>query len=448
MRNLSQWLEYIESAHSQSIDMGLARVSKVFERLSLNFGHICVVTVAGTNGKGTTCRFIEQACIQAGYQVAVYSSPHIENFNERIRLQGEDVLDEPLCNAFARVHKAAKHFKDGDPISLSYFEYATLCCFVIFADAKPDICLVEVGLGGRLDATNIVDANIGVITSIGLDHQDYLGSTTELIAAEKAGVIKPAQQVVIGYANMHESVKTVLKSLTNTFLASEIDFGIESKQILNTQSVNDFGWINVQQQKHQFDLSRSNIPPQNVMTGIATLQLIAKYLQCEESLLLPIDAISKLIAKVNMPGRLQTLSHFPYILLDVAHNEDSARYLVARMKQMQYKQCHIVIGMLKDKNIEATIDCLAELDAKWYCVDLPTERGEKAERLLKAVDKYGQISQSFKNVKLALQEAVHRYGTNDMILVVGSFILASRCMVALNELAIDTTLKGKKLTND
>lgn len=445
MRTLSQWLKYIETAHTQTIDMGLARVSKVFNRLSLNYANTCVVTVAGTNGKGTTCRFIEQACIQAGYKVGVYSSPHIENFNERIRLQGQDAPDDVLSDAFARVYQAANHYQQEEIVSLSYFEYATLCALVVFADASLDVCLLEVGLGGRLDATNIIDANIGVITSIGLDHQSYLGNTTELIAAEKAGIIKPKQKVVIGYANMHESVQHKLKNLNNTFLAREIDFGIESAPIENSNQneISHMGWLNVHQEKLQFDVSSTNIPPQNVLTAIACLQLISKHFACDDALLLPIEQIRKLIQNVSMPGRLQTLSHLPNIILDVAHNEDSAKYLVGRMQQIQYKQCHIVIGMLKDKNIEATIDCLAELNAKWYCSDLPTERGEKAARLAKSVESHGQFNQSFNNVTLALQQAIHNYGTNDIILVVGSFILASECMIAIKELAIESTLQGK-----
>lgn len=447
MPNLSQWLKYIETAHTQTIDMGLARVSEVFDRLSLNFKNTCIITVAGTNGKGTTCRFIEQACLQAGYQVGVYSSPHIENFNERVRLQGHDVGDQHLSDAFARVHHAANSSEAGVPISLSYFEYATLCSLVVFSEANLDICILEVGLGGRLDATNIIDANIGVITSIGLDHQSYLGDTTELIAAEKAGIIKPAQQVVIGYANVHESVKAILKKNNSTFMVSEKDFGLVASDSVNTDPRQCRkglqGWINTSNQQIHFNLAEALIPPQNIMTALGTLQLIAKHFKCEETLVLAKDALVTLIPEVCMPGRLQTVSISPLIMLDVAHNEDSARYLVRRVQQMQYKHCHIVIGMLKDKNIEATIDCLADLNASWYCVDLPTERGEEAQRLAKAVAKHKQTSQSFGNVKLALEQAVHDYDTNDMILVVGSFILASSCMGALNELRLESTLQGK-----
>lgn len=445
MRNLSQWLDYIETAHTQSIDMGLARVRKVYDRLSLNFSQSCIVTTAGTNGKGTTCRFVEQACLKAGYTVGVYSSPHIERFNERIRVQGVDASDTKLTYAFNKVDIAAKHFEGGEKISLSYFEYATLCALVIFAENKLDICLLEVGLGGRLDATNIIDADIGVITSIGLDHQEYLGNTTELIAAEKAGIIKHEQQVVIGYSNVHESVKTILNKFRNPVLEREKNFGIEKSTTTdNSQhAIKLRGWLKAKEQNYLFDLDKANIPAQNVMTAIATLQLIARHVSSNEPLLLASKDIQNLISEINMPGRLQTLSNKPKILLDVAHNEDSAKYLVNRIQQMPYKNIHIIIGMLKDKNIEKTITCLNAIDASWYCVDLPTSRGEKASRLVSSLEFHGQTSQSFENVKLALQQTVQGCGTNDMILVVGSFILASECMVAINELALESTIQGE-----
>jgi len=425
--------------------MGLARVSIVAKRLGLDFTNICVVTVAGTNGKGTTCRFIEQACLKSGYKVGLYSSPHIENFNERIRLQGLDAADSVLCDAFAQVHHTANHatndVESSEAISLSYFEYATLCALLIFSEANVDVCLLEVGLGGRLDATNIIDANIGVITSIGLDHQSYLGDTTELIAAEKAGIIKPAQKVVIGYADMHDSVKKILGNLNSKFTARDIDFGICDSSSQNGEQGEGLksGWINILKKKQLIDLTRSCIPAQNIMTAIAALHFIAQHFGRSEPLLLTTTALHKLIPNVSMPGRLQTLCQSPHVVLDVAHNEDSAKYLVHQVKQIKYKKCHIIIGMLEDKNVEATIDCLAALDATWYCTDLPTKRGEKAPRLINAVNHHSQACEAFTNVKLALKQAINQYRTNDMILVVGSFVLAAECMSAINELAICST---------
>jgi dihydrofolate synthase/folylpolyglutamate synthase len=455
---LDEWLQYIETAHTQEIDMGLDRVVKVLDRLSLNFSTICVVTVAGTNGKGTTCRFIEQACLHVPYRVGVYASPHIANFNERIRVCGVDVDDATLCAAFAKVYDAAQgsydergksseHVSDNgtqhekpakkdnknNSISLSYFEYATLSALLVFAESNLDICILEVGLGGRLDATNIVDAHIGVITSIGLDHQAYLGNTTEAIAGEKAGIIKPAQQVVIGYSNMHQSVNEILKRFSNQALICDQDFGLRQNKADEADSSHKLGWINMNGQPSTFSLQNSKIPPQNIMTALASLHLIANFFNHSKPLLLSNKALEALIDTVSVPGRFELISKSPHIILDVAHNEDSAKYLLTRMQQKQFNKCHIIIGMLKDKNIEATIDQLSALNAKWYCVDLPTDRGEKAERLQRAVYKHKQEAEKFENVSMGLQQAIVHFRTNDIILVVGSFILASNFMQALLE---------------
>lgn len=452
MRSLAQWLAYIESAHPDEIDMGLSRIRQVFSNLGLVFPITCFVTVAGTNGKGTTCRFIEQACLTKGYSVGVYSSPHILQFNERIRINGKDASDQILCNAFEKVYQATYPSGNGannaqtendkinqTPITLTYFEYATLCALAVFAEQQVDICLLEVGLGGRLDATNIIDADISVITSIGLDHQSYLGDTKELIAAEKAGIFKPAQHVVIGYADMQNSVKDALH-------AKQLD----TKQNVALLRNRDFGedWLKLSSLAYtannevvKFDVQSAKIPKQNVMTAIATLMQIARVMQTEKFIrlntsikpdanlfLLPQKSIQNLITQVQMPGRCQIIKTQPLTILDVAHNEDSAEYLVKKLEQFEYNRCHIVIGMLKDKNIEATIDRLAQLNANWYCVDLPTNRGEKAIRLSNAVKVHQQTAKSFENLKMGLQEAMRASDSNDMILVVGSFVLASLCL--------------------
>lgn len=457
MQNLNEWLAYIDSAHSQAIDMGLDRVVKVYRRLSLDFSSTCMVTVAGTNGKGTTCRFIEQACLQVPFRVGVYASPHIEQFNERIRVDGHDADDAMLCAAFAKVQAAASGLATQtlltdntpshasavavDAISLSYFEYATLAALVIFAESKLDVCVLEVGLGGRLDATNIIDAHIGVITSIGIDHQAYLGNTTEAIAGEKAGIIKPLQSVVIGYTEMQASVAEVLSAFSNTALLCGEAFGLYPRLAgrgalssgCNSPVSDCSGWINIDNKRLDIALNNAKIPPQNIMTALATLHLISRYFARAEPLLLTYTTLQALIAKVSVRGRFEVLSESPRIILDVAHNEDSAKYLVQRMQQMHFGHCHLVIGMLKDKNIEATIAHLSVLTPTWYCVDLPTERGEKGERLLTAVHSHQQEGRKFDSAANGLKQAVDAASEDDVILIVGSFILASQCMQVMTQ---------------
>lgn len=410
---LAEWLAYIESTHHQNIDMGLTRSRKVFMDMDIHFSKSCVITVAGTNGKGSTCRFIEQACLQAGLKVGVYSSPHITAFNERIRIDGHDVSDQAICEAFSAVEQAKQN------TSLTYFEYATLAAFWAFAQNELNVIIIEVGLGGRLDATNIVDADIGVITSIGLDHQAYLGDTTNDIAREKAGIIKPNQQVVVGYAPVHNSVLESISSNNAVALFREQDFDDSNMFLANGQTIH-------------FNTAESKIPLSNVMTAIATLKCMAKVLKVDETLLLAHNDLQALINEVSMPGRLQVLSTQPYIVLDVAHNEAAAELVVKKLQQMSYARCHIVIGMLKDKNIEATLKRFNELSPyMWYCVDLPSERGEKAARFVPTLISLQQSNQCFSSLKEALQAAIDSAIADDLILVVGSFIVAQQCMLAL-----------------
>jgi len=410
---LSEWLAYIESTHHQSIDMGLTRSRKVFVDLGIDLSSSCVITVAGTNGKGSTCRFIEQVCLEAGLSVGVYSSPHIVAFNERIRINGKDLSDALICEAFKSVEDAKQE------TSLSYFEYATLAAFWAFAQNPLDVIIIEVGLGGRLDATNIVDADVGVITSIGLDHQSYLGNTTNDIAREKAGIIKPHQKVVIGYAPVHDSVRESIVLNEAVAVYRGQDFDDNTLFLPNEPSVS-------------FDISAAKIPQPNVMTAIAAIHCIATFLKAKEMLLLPHDKIQALINKVSMPGRLQVLQTTPYIVLDVAHNEAAATLVVKQLQQMTYSRCHIVIGMLKDKNIEATVECFNALaPVKWYCVDLPSDRGEKATRFNTILTQLKQDTECYNTLAKGLDAAKNNAKTDDLILVVGSFIVAQQCMLAL-----------------
>ena len=468
-RNLASWLQYIESTHISTINMGLTRTRKVFvclqqliqahlrenNRPTFSFENICVTTVAGTNGKGTTCRFIEQACLTAKLSVGVYASPHIQHFNERIRINGSDVSDTILCDGFAWVEQAraiaAEQAVNG-VLSLTYFEYATLCAFAQFMLSGVKVWVLEVGLGGRLDATNIIDANVSVITSIGLDHQSYLGDTTEQIAYEKAGIIKENQAVIVGYENVHQSVLKVIEQKQAKALMCEKDFG----HITNQASKQHRAWINLcnsfatnitqnsEKLRLEFDLAGAHFPAQNIMTAIACLSQMAQCLHQRqalinhkfEALLITPKQMQNLINSVNMPGRMQIVHESPMIILDVAHNQAAAEYLLSRLQQIEHAACHIVVGMLKDKNIEATINTLSKLNARWYCASLAPEisagRGEQALRLQKAVQANAQKAEAFDDVAAALQEAITQAQTNDMIVVLGSFIVASECMKLIN----------------
>ncbi len=436
---LKEWLEYIEQAHSTEIDMGLTRIRKVFSRLELSFSKQCIVSVAGTNGKGSTCRFIEQAGLRAGLKVGLYSSPHIERFNERIRVAGLDVEDEVLCQAFEQIDNAREE------ISLTYFEFATLCALVVFSQAQLDLIILEVGLGGRLDATNIIDADVGVITSIGLDHQSYLGDTLDEITREKAGIIKQKQHVVVGYTPLEPSIQELSQLHNGPVYLRGRDFGLDCP---DNKGVKDLGsneiqathvWLNALPDI-QYQLSEAALPKQNIATAIMALHCVKEVF--EEKSLEPISKttsntipninrlfdkgfLNDVITTVGMSGRYEIVSTYPKIILDVGHNEAAAEYLCNRLSSEGFSNVHILVGMLKDKNIEATLSALKTLNATFYCIDLPGPRGAKASRLLSALEQNNQSARAFVSFKAAYECILSSINDDDGALLLGSFLLAS-----------------------
>lgn len=431
MKTLSQWLSYIEQAHTQEIDMGLSRIKQVASKLQIDLASCVVVTVAGTNGKGSTCRFIEQTLLACDATVGVYSSPHIHQFNERIRLNGTNVSDQIICEAFNKIYTESATANNGQPISLTYFEYATLCALLIFSESELDVCLLEVGLGGRLDATNIIDADIGVITSIGLDHQDYLGDTLSEIAFEKAGIIKPKQHVVVGYDNPQSSLLNYIVE-TNTVFFKGVNFDI--KEDSTDKSV---GWVRFHDDLFEIDLSQANIPQQNIMSAIATLLFVFDKLLKRDAARFEsinyIDIAQSLVPQVTMMGRFQVLQKQPYIILDVAHNQAAAELVVKQCERLDYTSCYIIVGMLKDKNITDTIKALSALKPSWLCSELPGARAAKAEIIANVAKQYTNNVRILPSIESALNLAKNEASPSDLILVVGSFIVASECLHALDK---------------
>jgi dihydrofolate synthase/folylpolyglutamate synthase len=416
MKTLAQWLAKIEAGHPTDIDMGLDRVRDVAQRMHLDLSNAVVITVAGTNGKGTTCRLVEQFCLEAGLSVGVYSSPHILQFNERIRINGENASDSDICAAFESIESAKLS------VSMTYFEYATLGAMWLFQASQLDVVILEVGLGGRLDATNIIDADINVLTSIALDHQNYLGNTLDAIAYEKVGIVKANKHTVIGYAEHFGAAEQWLSAQHNKVLRYGIDFSYTSS------SDGCCGKITFDAKRIDYQWQSSAIPVPNIMTAIATLYwlqaLLNKPLSTKLNMILnKPEAASNIIQNTALAGRAQLIHRNPTILLDVAHNEASAAYLCAKIGTFSYSQCHIVVGMLKDKNIEQTLQSLGDIKAHWYCASLPTVRGESYQRLVRSVPIDGAISvNGFDSIANALSSAIKHAENTDMIVVLGSFI--------------------------
>ena len=399
---LATWLSYLEHLHSKTIDLGLARVSEVAARMAVLKPAPFVFTVAGTNGKGTTCRTLESVLMAAGFKVGVYSSPHLVRYTERVRVQGEELSELAHTTSFAEIEAARGE------ISLSYFEFGTLSALWLFQQAQLDVVILEVGLGGRLDATNIVDADVAVVTSIALDHTDWLGSDRESIGREKAGIFRGGKPAIVGEPDMPQTIAEVASEKGAQLLRRDVDWGYEAGE----QS-----WSFSDENGALTDLPLPQVPMPNAATALAALR--ASKLKVDE------QAIRDGIQKAMLPGRFQIISDTPRVILDVAHNPHAAAYLAGRLKTLpKTGRVLAVIGMLHDKDIAGTLENLkAEVD-DWYCAPLEGPRGATAEQLLEHL-RAGKV---YTSVAQAWYAAMADARPQDTVLVCGSFHTVAHVM--------------------
>jgi len=401
-RNLDEWLYYLENLHNSEIDMGLTRIGIVAKALAIDLSFAQVITVAGTNGKGTTCAFIENALLTKNISVAVYSSPHIEHFNERLRLNKKNIGDQPLINAFEKIEQARAE------ISLTYYEYTTLAALLIIMVVKPDVVILEVGLGGRLDATNIVDADIAVVTTVDLDHQAYLGNDRETIGFEKAGIMRAGQTVVIGDPQPPKSVLAHAESLNTDSYIRNNTFSIDNNE-------KSWTWTSA---LGQFDgLPSAHIPKDNVATALMVLLLLSARLSIEFS---SID-IAEIVNETRVAGRTEKFVDGCDVMLDVGHNPLAARYLAQTLKELNYDKVYAVVGMLADKDIASTLNELTEVIDGWYLASLQVTRGANAKKLQLSLAESAADIFCFDNVIDAYKMANHQSDINGLVLVFGSF---------------------------
>lgn len=350
LKNISEWLAHIEALHSKSIDLGLDRIQRVAETLSCHQFICPVITVAGTNGKGSCIATMASITSAAGLRVGTYTSPHLKQFNERIVIAGKMVDDAILCDAFEKIEKARMD------ISLSYFEFTTLAALLILQQANLDLVLLEIGLGGRLDAVNIVEPDIAVITSIGFDHQVYLGETLPEIAAEKAGIMRCNKPIIIA----DEKTKKLLKPHADSVNAVAVVIG-DAYQI---RMKNDM-WCWESKNDVIAELSIPRFPLENAAAAIAAVKRLndprisARHFQ---------DGM----AKVNIPGRFQVICQEPLTIIDVAHNPPAAFWL-AKQLQVTYpniKKWHAVFACQQDKAIaEIATNMMPAID-HWHLINL------------------------------------------------------------------------------
>ena len=403
---LAAWLDYLERLHSQPIELGLERVKQVAERLDLLKPAPTVFTIAGTNGKGTTCCTLESILLAAGLRVGVYSSPHLLRYTERVRIQGKELSEAQHCHSFAQIEAGRSN------ISLTYFEFGTLSALQLFKQAKLDVVILEVGLGGRLDATNIVDSDVAAVTSIAIDHTDWLGFDRESIGREKAGVFRSGKPAIVGELDMPQSIADVAATLGAKLYQRDKAWQFSQNNQNWSWQCDDRQWQN---------LPLPNVPLANAATALAVLHY--------SGLSLSEDAIRQGLLAASLPGRFQIVSEQPRLILDVAHNPHAARYLTDRLAQLPKQgKVRAVIGMLSDKDIAGTLACLSEQVDEWYCAPLEGPRGASAEQLAEHLAQ----SRQFSDVETAWRQAMQDAGPRDVVIVCGSFHTVAHVMAALN----------------
>jgi len=403
---LDEWLTWLESGQSARIELGLGRVAHVLQRMEQHAFDCPIITVAGTNGKGSCVALLEAILGAAGYRVGAYTSPHLLKYNERVRVGGVAVTDEALCEAFARVDAAR-----GDH-ELTYFEFGTLAAIALFARTAPDVVILEVGLGGRLDACNVLDADVALVTRIGLDHQDWLGEDRESIAIEKAGIFQAGRPAVCGDPEPPASVEAEARRIGATLSQSGDHFRFSLEP-------DGWWWWSDTQTYASLPLPKLQGAHQvaNAAAVLMALELLSEDLPVAEG------AIRKGLMETALPGRFQVIADEPELILDVAHNPQAATALAEQLRSRPCAgQTHAILGMLDDKDIEGFV---AELDAfvdHWYLAGLSVPRGLSAVSLAQRLREagYRSLSES-KGVVDAFECLKRRAAPQDRILVCGSF---------------------------
>ena len=411
--NLTDWLGYIESIHPSTIDLTLERIKIVIERLNLDIS-FPILTVGGTNGKGSTCSILESIYREAGYKVACYTSPHFLNFNERIKIQTLAVSDEVICEAFSRIESA----REG--VTLTYFEYGTIAAMIIFSEAHVDVAILEVGLGGRLDAVNVFDADCAIVTTVDLDHMDYLGHTREAIGFEKAGIYRTEKTSICGDFDPPQSLIKHAELIHADLKIIGKDFGYEAHHDSFDFLIDSTFVMNLPLPKLQGDFQLANAT--NALMAVKAM---------EDKLPLTEISIQKGITLTLLPGRFQEVKKMPSLILDVAHNPQAARSLSHNLKT------HVVLGktiavfsILKDKDIFGVINELNLDIDDWFIAEIQNERAASIETISNTIQKINPSAhiEAFRNIQEAYQFASKEVTRNDRIIVFGSFFTVADIM--------------------
>lgn len=415
---LQAWLDWQENYHPRVIDLGLERATMVYQALAIKPWKHVTITVAGTNGKGSCIAFLDAILRAAGYRVGTYTSPHFIKYNERIKIAGQEVSDDQICQAFERIEAVRNN------ISLSYFEFSTLAALDIFASAELDVQLLEVGLGGRLDAVNIVDSDVTIITSICIDHCDWLGATREAIGREKAGIYRSGVPAVIGDPEPPES-------LSQCALAEDVPLFCLGKAFHYNQKKDSWDWLSRQgNSKNYTDLPSPALQGDHQYANAAT---VIQALHVVDTLL-PVtkEAIKQGLTQVQLSGRYQLIDGDVPVLLDVAHNPMAAQKLAEYVGQVFVgKKVHALFAMMKDKDFQSVIETMKVVVSDWYLSPLKNPRTADLAKVKSAFSRCAvhEVYSGFSDFTETYQVCRQRAKKGDIIIIFGSFFLVSEYLI-------------------
>ncbi len=411
--SLSDWLAWQASLHPKDIALGLERVKEVAARLFPFELPMMIITVAGTNGKGSTVAFLESILLANDYQVGSYTSPHLQCYNERVRVNGNIVNDEMLCQAFLAIEEAR-----GD-ILLTYFEFSTLAAVYIFMQQHVQIAILEVGLGGRLDAVNCFSAAYSLITNIALDHQDWLGDNREAIGLEKAGIMRDKRPTVYAEEQIPNSILHYAQQCHVPLYRWKKDYNI---MISNESWEWQYLHSNGQRYSHlPFPQLKGAFQIRNAAAAIMLLEIT--------ELTISAEAIKHGIKTATLMGRYQKIAEQPDVILDVAHNPHAAKYLVELLQQ-EHKYNYVILGMLQDKDIHGVINELNKITNQYACINLPSKRSIDAKKLAsiiqqinshKSVTVYNALLDAYTQIK-------EKATIKDRIIIIGSFFTVAEAL--------------------
>jgi dihydrofolate synthase/folylpolyglutamate synthase len=427
---LESWLNYIQSLHPTEIELGLERVAEVAKRLGIDKPKSQVITVAGTNGKGSSVALLEAILIAHGISVGSFTSPHLHRYNERIKINGEEVADEEICQAFERIQTMRQK------TPLTYFEFGALAALWVFAQSSPDVIVLEVGLGGRLDAVNIIDADVALITSISIDHTQWLGSNTELIGREKAGIIRAGKPVVCSELDPPLSLLQYADDLDAPVLRYGRDFCFEIQAQEQNPRTDKLHWwgADLEGKRLSFTgLPQPLLSEKHAASAIQALQLIDINLNQEK--------LSEALLRAKLPGRFELLKDQKTghdVLFDVAHNPAAGANLATNLEALKKRRkgggkIIAVLAMMADKDTNGFYQALESVVDFWYITQFDDQRSMPAEQLrFKLNSIHGSKNiQIIDNIELAYRQACDLNNPDDLILVTGSFftVAAVRGMI-------------------